>query len=311
MSGTTTIKVLGIGGGGGNAIDRMMQCKVKGIEFIALNTDVQDLKKIRAHRKLHIGKESTHGLGAGMNPDLGRKAAQESSEAIGELLNGTEMVFLAAGLGGGTGGGAIPVIAEIAKRRGILTIAVVTKPFSFEGAWRIRLAERALENLRGRVDTLLIIPNDHILGMADEETQIVTAFWKADEVLRQAVQGISDLITLPGIINVDFADVKAIMKNSGRAVFGTGRAKGEKRIETALEQALNSPLLNLSIDGAKGVLFNMAGGKDMSLAEVDEAAKIIKQKVSPQAKIIFGAVNDRSLRAGEIKITVIATGFAR
>jgi len=311
MSSSTEIKVLGIGGGGGNAIDRMMQCKVKGIDLIAVNTDVQDLKKISAHKKLHIGKESTGGLGAGMNPDIGKKAAQESLQEISELLKGAEMVFLTAGLGGGTGGGAIPVIAELAKKQGILTIAVVTKPFSFEGSWRMRLADRALENLRGRVDTLLVIPNDHILKMSEEDTQVVSAFWKADEVLRQAVQGISDLITLPGIINVDFADMKSIMKNSGRAVFGTGKAKGEHRIELALDQALNSPLLNLSIEGAKGVLFNMAGSKDMSLVEVDEAAKIIRNKVSPQAKIIFGAVNDRALKAGEIKITVIATGFGR
>ena len=216
---------------------------------------------------------------------------------------------MVAGLGGGTGGGAIPIIAELAKKKGILTIVVVIKPFSFEGSWRMRLADRALENLKGRVDTLLIIPNDHILKMSEEDTQVISAFWKADEVLRQAVQGISDLITLPGIINVDFADMKSIMKNSGRAVFGTGKAKGENRIELALDQALNSPLLNLSIEGAKGVLFNMAGSKDMSLSEINEAAKIIKNKVSPQAKIIFGALHDKSLKAGEVKITVIATGF--
>ena len=306
---STNIKVIGIGGGGGNAIDRMMQCKVKGIELIAINTDIQDLKKVKAHKKLHIGNESTGGLGAGMNPDLGKKAAQESLEEISELFKDAEMVFLVAGLGGGTGGGAIPVIAELAKKQGILTVAVVIKPFSFEGSWRMRLADRALDNLKGRVDTLLVIPNDHILEMSDEDTQVISAFWKADEVLRQAVQGISDLITLPGIINVDFADMKSIMKNSGRAVFGTGKAKGENRIELALEQALNSPLLNLSIEGAKGVLFNMAGSKDMSLVEINEAAKIIKNKVSPQAKIIFGALNDKSLKAGEIKITVIATGF--
>ena len=297
---STNIRVIGIGGGGGNAIDRMMQCKLKGIELIAVNTDIQDLKKVRAHKKLHIGNDVTGGMGAGMNPDLGKKAAQESLEQISELLAGTEMVFLTAGLGGGTGGGAIPVIAELAKKQGILTIAVVTKPFSFEGAWRMRLADRALENLKGRVDTLLVIPNDHILEMSEEDTQVVSAFWKADEVLRQAVQGISDLITLPGIINVDFADMRSIMKNSGRAVFGTGKAKGESRIELALDQALNSPLLNLSIEGAKGVLFNMAGAKDMSLVEVDEAAKII-----------FGAVMDKSLKIGEIKITVIATGFSK
>jgi len=304
------IKVVGIGGGGGNAIDRMAQMNVKGIELVAVNTDVQDLKKIRATHKIRIGQESARGLGAGMNPELGRRAAQESKDQIAQALTGAEMVFLAAGLGGGTGGGAIPVVAEIAKSQGALTIAVVTKPFLFEGAWRAKLAEKALQELKGKVDTLLVIPNDQILELADEDMSVLAAFWKVDEILRQAVQGISDLIVMPGIINVDFADLKSIMKNSGRAVFGMGQAKGEKRIATALHMALHSPLLNTSIKGAKGILFQVAGADDLSLAEVQEVAEQLKHDVSPQAKIIFGALHDKTLKSGEVRITVIATGFA-
>jgi len=310
MDSKTIIKVLGIGGAGGNAIDRMVQGKIKGIDLIAINTDVQDLKKIRASKKLQIGKESTQGLGTGMNPELGRKAALESKEELIEVLQGADMVFLTAGLGGGTGGGAISVIAEIAKAQGALTVAVVTRPFSFEGSWRTRLADRMLQEVKGKVDTLLVIPNDQILKLSSQDTSVLAAFWKADEILRQAVQGISDLIVVPGIINVDFADLKSIMKNSGKAVFGTGVAKGEKRIETALGLAIHSPLLNMSIKGAKGVLFNVAGSDDLSLAEINEAAQKMKQEVSPQAKIIFGAVQDKNLKPGEIRITLIATGFS-
>jgi len=306
----TTIKVIGVGGAGGNAIDRMVQCKIKGIDLIAINTDVQDLKKIRATQKVRIGQESTQGLGAGMNPELGKRAALESKEELEEVLRGADMVFLTGGLGGGTGGGAIPVIAEIAKSQGALTIAVVTKPFSFEGTWRTRLSERVLQELKGKVDTLLVIPNDQILKLSDQDTTVLGAFWKADEILRQAVQGISDLIVVPGIINVDFADLKSIMKNSGKAVFGMGQAKGEKRIENALELALRSPLLNMSIKGAKGVLFNIGGSDDLSLTEINEAAQKMKQEVSGQAKIIFGAVLDKNLKPGEVRITVIATGFS-
>ncbi|MBI2644445.1 MAG: cell division protein FtsZ [Candidatus Wildermuthbacteria bacterium] len=311
MNQGTIIKVIGIGGAGGNAINRMMQAKVKGIELIAVNTDAQDLKKIRAHQKVRIGNESTQGLGAGMNPEIGRRAAEESREELTQVLRGADMVFLAAGLGGGTGGGAIAILAEIAKSQGALTIAVVTKPFSFEGAWRMRLADKALEELRGKVDTLLVIQNDQIVKLSDAETTVLDAFWKADEILRQAVQGISDLIVMPGIINLDFADVKSIMGHSGQAVFGMGRAKGEKRIEFALEMALQSPLLDMSIKGARGVLFNIAGAEDISLGEVQEAAQKIKEKVSPHAKIIFGAVYDKSLKQGEVKLTIIATGFDR
>lgn len=309
MDSKTKIKVIGIGGAGGNAIDRMAQCGLKDIDLIAVNTDVQDLKKIRATSKLQIGKESTRGLGAGMNPDIGKKAALEQKEELTEVLRGADMVFLAAGLGGGTGGGAIPVVADIAKSQGALTIAVVTKPFSFEGSWRARLAEKALQELQGIVDTLLVIPNDQVLKLCSQDTSVVSAFWKADEILRQAVQGISDLITMPGIINVDFADLKNIMAKSGRAAFGMGKAKGEKRIESALESALHSPLLDMSLKGAQGVLFNVAGSGDVSLDEISEAAQKMKEEISPQAKIIFGAVEDKHLKKGEVKITVIATGF--
>ena len=310
MEKKTIIKVVGIGGAGGNAIDRMMQCKIKGIDLIAVNTDVQDLKKIRALQKIRIGQESTSGLGAGMNPELGRRAALESKGELGEALKGADMIFLTAGLGGGTGGGAIPVLAQIARSQGALTIAVVTRPFSFEGSWRTKLAERALAELKGKVDTLLVIPNDQILKLADQDMSVLGAFWKADEILRQAVQGISDLIVLPGIINVDFADLKSIMKSSGKAVFGMGQAKGEKRMEQALQAALHSPLLNMSIKGAKGILFQVAGVDDVSLQEIQEAAQQIKEDISPQARIIFGAVQDKSLKPGEVRITFIATGFA-
>ncbi|MDP4007028.1 MAG: cell division protein FtsZ [bacterium] len=311
MNPKTTIKVFGIGGAGNNAVDRMVQTKIRGVELVAINTDAQDLKKVRAHRKIRIGKESTKGLGAGMNPELGRKAALESKEELNQALQGTDLVFLAAGLGGGTGGGAIVPIAEMAKAKKILSVAVVTRPFSFEGAWRNRLAERAFQQLQGKVDTLLVIENDQILKLANQDTTVLSAFWAADEILRQAVQGISDLIVVPGIINVDFADVRSIMASAGQAVFGVGKAKGEQRIGQALEAALHSPLLNMSIQGAQGVLFNVAGADDLSLAEVNEAAQKIKEKLAPDATIIFGAVYDKNLKAGEVKITLIATGFKK
>lgn len=310
MKSDTKIKVVGIGGAGGNAIDRMFQLNMKGVELIVVNTDVQDLKAVRAHEKIHIGKEITKGLGAGMNPELGRKSAEESKNELKKALEGADMVFLTAGLGGGTGGGAISTLASIAKSQGALTIAVVTKPFSFEGRWRARLADKALEELKNKVDTLLVIPNDKILKLStDQDTSIISAFFAADEILRQAVQGISDIITLPGIINVDFADVKSVMVNSGQAVFGMGTAKGEKRIETALKTALESPLLEMSVGGAQGVLLNIAGLDDLSLSEINEAANIVQKKVSRTAKIIFGAVKDKNLRKGEVRITILATGF--
>ncbi|MCH8048488.1 cell division protein FtsZ [Patescibacteria group bacterium] len=311
MKPKTVIKVFGIGGGGSNAVDRMIQAKIKGVDLVAINTDAQDLKKIRAHHKIRIGRESTKGLGAGMNPELGKKAALESKEELVQALAGADMVFLTAGLGGGTGGGAIIPIAEMARAQKILTVAVVTKPFSFEGNWRNRLADKALQELQGKVDTLLVIENDQILELSAKDTTVLSAFWQADEILRQAVQGISDLITVPGIINVDFADVRSIMSSAGQAVFGVGKAKGEQRIEQALEAALHSPLLNMSIQGAQGVLFNVAGGDDLSLSEVNEVAQKIKEKVAKDATIIFGAVYDKTLKVGEVKITLIATGFKK
>ncbi|MDA1337393.1 MAG: cell division protein FtsZ [bacterium] len=311
MNPKTVIKVFGIGGAGNNALDRMVQSKIRGVDLIAINTDAQDLKKVRAHHKIRIGRESTKGLGAGMNPELGKKAALESNEELSLALAGADMVFLAAGLGGGTGGGAIVPIAEMARAQKILTVAVVIKPFLFEGSWRNKLADKALAELQGKVDTLLVIENDQILKLASQETTVLSAFWQADEILRQAVQGISDLIVVPGIINVDFADVRSIMSSAGQAVFGVGKAKGQQRIEQALEAALHSPLLNMSIQEAQGVLFNIAGGDDLSLSEVNEAAQKIKEKLAPDATIIFGAVYDKGLRAGEVKITLIATGFKK
>ncbi|MDO8633012.1 MAG: cell division protein FtsZ [bacterium] len=304
-----SIKVVGIGGAGGNAIDRMTECKLQGVDLIAINTDAQDLKKIRAHKKLQIGKESTQGLGAGMNPELGRKSALEDKQEIANAIAGADLVFLAAGLGGGTGGGAIPVVAEIAKNSGALVIAIVTKPFSFEGAWRTRLAQKALDQLQGKVDTLLSISNDKILKLVSPDTSVISAFWAADEMLREAVQAISDLIAKPGLINLDFADLKAVMQNAGQAIVGIGRATGEKRGEKALEIALSSPLLSFSPKGAKGVLFNIAGHNDLSLSEIETIAQKIRQEVSQNAKIIFGASYDRDLKEGELRLTFIATGF--
>jgi cell division protein FtsZ len=309
MQKETKIKVVGVGGAGSNAISRMMKYHIKGVELIALNTDAQDIKKTRAHFKLRIGKKITQGLGTGMNPEIGKQAAMESREEISELLKGADMIFLAGGFGGGTGTGASPVVAEISKNLGALTVAVITKPFSFEGQFRKKIAEQGLRKLKEKVDTLLTIQNDKLLETLNPQTAVVNAFWICDDILRQAVQGISDLILLPGIINVDFADVKAVMKNSGSALFGVGRAKGEKRAEEAARLALNSPLLELSSKGARGVLFNVSGDKSISLSEVDTAAKLIAQEINPQAQVIFGAVQDDKLKKGEIKVTVIATGF--
>lgn len=303
------IKVAGVGGSGSNAVSRMMKCKIKGVELIAINADAQDLKKARAHYKVRIGKSLTKGLGTGMNPKIGRKAAEEQKEEISEILKGSDMVFVTCGLGGGTGTGAAPIVAEIAKNLGALTVAVVTKPFSFEGLSRMRIAERGQRLLKKKVDALLTIQNDKLLEILEPKTTVLNAFWLCDDILRQAVQGISDLILLPGIINVDFASVKTIMANSGTALFGIGKAKGEKRAQRAALVAINSPLLNISAKGAKGVLFNISGGKDISLSEIDEVSRIITQEISPEAKIIFGAVQDEKLKKGEIKVTVIATGF--
>ncbi len=306
---TTKIKVIGVGGSGSNAVSRMAKCNIKGVELIAVNTDAQDLSKTRADLKLRIGKKITEGLGAGMNPEIGRKSALESRQAIDEVLKGADMVFVACGLGGGTGTGAAPIIAEIAKEQGVLTLAIVTRPFSFEGQVRQKIAENGIKRLKERVDTLVSISNDKLLATLSPNTSLLSAFWACDDILRQAVQGISDLIILPGIINIDFADVKAIMKNAGSALFGVGRAQGEGRAEKAALAAINSPLLDVSVKGAKGVLFNVSGGKDISLSEIDEAAKTITQEINPEARVIFGAVQDEKLKKGEIKVTVIATGF--
>jgi len=309
MTSNTKIKVVGVGGSGSNVISRMMRCKIKGVELVAINADAQDLQKAKAHRKVRIGKDLTRGLGTGMNPEIGREAAEEQREEIQEALKGSDMVFITCGMGGGCGSGAAPVVADIVKKSGVLTLAVVTRPFSFEGIQRMEIAQDSLKKLSGKVDTLISISNDKLLSILEPKTTVSNAFWICDETLRQAVQGISDLIVLPGIINIDFADVKAIMKDSGSALFGIGKATGPERAREAAQKALNSPLLDLSCKGAKGVLFNVSGGKDISLSEIDEAAKIITQEVSPEAKVIFGAIQDEKLKKGEIKVTVIVTGF--
>lgn len=302
------IKVVGVGGAGGNALNRMIKSNLRGIEFIAVNTDAQALYHSEAPTKINIGKATTRGLGAGSNPDIGRQAAEESAEEIRQQLEGADMVFITAGMGGGTGTGAGPVIADIAKEMGILTVGVVTRPFSFEGHRRIQQAEDGIENLKNKVDTLITIPNDKILSIIDKKTPLTEAFTVCDDVLRQGVQGIADLITVHGMINVDFADVKTVMENAGSALMGIGYGAGESRALEAAKAAIESPLLELSIDGAKGVLFNITGGNDLSMFEVDEAAKIITEAADPDANIIFGAVINDSY-TGEIKITVVATGF--
>jgi len=303
------IKVIGVGGAGGNALMRMISSRIQGVEFVAANSDFQDLHKSGAPVKLQIGKNLSRGLGAGMNPEIGRQAAADAKEEITEALKGADMVFITAGMGGGTGTGASPVIAEIARDLGALTVAIVTKPFLFEGAQRSRIAEGGWNLLRDKVDSIITIPNDRLLSIIDRKTPILEAFAVVDDVLRQGVQGISDLITIPGIINVDFADVKAVMQNSGSALMGIGRASGEDRAISAAKMAINSPLLEVAIDGARGVLFNVSGGSDLSMSEINEAAKIITENIDPNAKVIFGAVEDDKLKKGEIKITVIATGF--
>lgn len=302
------IKVIGIGGGGCNAVNRMIKANLRGVDFIAINTDAQALYHSEAPKKLNIGHATTRGLGAGSNPDIGRQAAEESIDEIKEALEGADMVFITCGLGGGTGTGGAPVIANAAKELGILTVAVITKPFSFEGHRRKTQADEGLENLRSKVDTLITIPNDRILSIIDKKTPINDAFSVVDDVLRQGVQGIADLITIHGMINVDFADVKTVMENAGSALMGIGYGTGENRAQEAARTAIESPLLELSIDGAKGVLFNITGGNDLSMFEVDEAARVITEAADPDANIIFGAVINDSY-TGEIKVTVIATGF--
>jgi len=282
---------------------------VRGVDFITMNTDAQALHHSPATKKIHMGKALTRGLGTGMNPELGKKAAEESMEEIQSILKGSDMIFLACGMGGGTGTGASSVIAKVAKDQGALTVAVVTRPFFFEGSQRAYVADQGLQDLSREVDALIVIPNDRLLGLVDKNTSCLSAFGMCDEVLRQAVEGISDLITTPGIINVDFADIKAVMQNAGSALMGIGSAIGEKRAEEAARAAINSPLLDISIEGARGVLFAIAGGDDMTMLEVQEAAKIITAAIDKDAKVIFGAVKDERLKKNELKVTVIASGF--
>lgn len=302
------IKVIGVGGGGNNAVNRMIESQLKGVQFIAVNTDKQALFTSKAEYRIQIGEKLTKGLGAGANPEIGRKAAEESREDIHQALQGADMVFVTSGMGGGTGTGAAPIVAQIAKEMGILTVGVVTKPFTFEGKRRMQHAEQGIEELKGKVDTLVTIPNDRLLQVVEKKTSIMDAFKMADDVLRQGVQGISDLIAVPGLVNLDFADVKTIMFEQGLAHMGIGRASGENRATEAAKQAIHSPLLETSIQGAKGVLLNITGGSNLGLFEVNEAAELVAQAADPDANIIFGAVIDEDLK-DEIRITVIATGF--
>lgn len=308
MDGTATIKVIGVGGAGNNAVNRMIDTGIKGVDFIAVNTDRQALQTSKASTKIQIGEKITRGLGAGANPDIGAQSAEESKAEISEVLRGADMVFVTAGMGGGTGTGAAPIVATTAKEMGILTIGVVTKPFTFEGKKRLSQAERGIESLKGKVDTLVVIPNDKLLQIIDRKTSIIEAFKMADDILRQGVQGISDLIAIPGLVNLDFADVKTIMLNQGMAHMGVGRAAGENRAEDAAKEAIQSPLLETSIEGAKGVIINITGGEDLGLHEVNTAAELVQRSVDPEANIIFGTVTDASM-SDEIQITVIATGF--
>ena len=303
------IRVVGIGGSGKNAVNHMIDSKVRGVEFITVNTDAQDLHHSLAKRKIHIGKNLTRGLGAGGNSEIGKRAAEETQEELRTALDGSDMVFITCGMGGGTGTGASSVAARIARENGALTVAVVTKPFSFEGQQRMRMAEQGLEDLKKEVDALIVIPNDRLLAVVDRETSVKNAFAMCDDILKQAVEGISDLITTPGIINVDFADIRSVMENAGSALMGVGLATGDKRSEEAAQMAINSPLLELSIAGAKGVLFTIAGGDDLTMLEVQDAAKMITDSIDPNARVIFGTIRDDKLKKSEIKVTVIATGF--
>ena len=306
--GSAVIKVIGVGGGGNNAVNRMIDAGIKGVEFIAVNTDKQALQISRAGARIQIGEKITRGLGAGADPNVGAQSAEESKSEIAEALRGADMVFVTAGMGGGTGTGAAPTVAACAKEMGILTIGVVTKPFTFEGKKRLAQAERGIESLKGKVDTLVVIPNDKLLQVIDRKTSIIEAFRMADDILRQGVQGISDLIANPGLVNLDFADVKTIMLDTGMAHMGIGRASGENRAEDAAKQAIQSPLLETSIEGARGVIINITGSSSLGLQEVNTAAELVQRSVDPEANIIFGTVIDESLE-DELLITVIATGF--
>jgi cell division protein FtsZ len=308
LEGAARIVVLGVGGGGSNAVNRMIQSGVRGVEFIAINTDTQALARCEAATRVHIGEKLTRGLGAGGNPNTGEKAAEESADQIAELVRNADMVFIAAGMGGGTGTGAAPIIAQISKEQGALTVGVVTKPFSFEGRQRAKNADEGIVQLRERVDTLITIPNDRLLDVIDRKTTLEQAFMEVDDVLRQGIQGISELITEPGLINLDFADVKSIMSDSGGALMAIGRGTGESRAQDAARMAISSPLLDISMDGARGVLLNITGGPDLALSEISEAADLVAQAADPEASIILGAVIDQKIE-NEVRITVIATGF--
>ncbi len=303
------IKVVGVGNSGTNAVSHMVRSNVKGVDFIAMDTDAQKLHHSLAKKKVHIGKNLTRGLGAGMNPEMGRKAAEESTEEIQNSIKGADMVFIAGGAGGGTASGASPAVAKAAKDQGILTIGVMTRPFFFEGNQRMQIADRALDEMRKEVDAIIVIPNDRLLALVDKNTTAAAAFAMCDEILRQAVEGISDLITTPGIINVDFADIRTIMANTGSALMGIGRSAGENRAVEAARAAINSPLLDVAIDGAKGVLFAIAGDDKMTMHEIQEAAKVIVDAIDSNAKVIFGAIHDEKHGKNELKVTVIATGF--
>jgi cell division protein FtsZ len=309
-SGITRIKVIGIGGGGTNAISRMMAGeRPRGVEFIAINTDAQDLDYAVAHKKIYIGKALTRGLGAGMNPEIGKQAAEENRSEIGEMLEGADIVFVTAGMGGGTGTSGSAVVAEIAREKGILTIAVVTKPFAFEGAQRMNIAQEGLGRLKEKVDALVVIPNDRIFSLIDKDTPILKAFASIDDVLKQSVQAITELIKTPGIINVDFADIKTILKDAGTTLIGIGTASGQDRGMKAVNIAINSPLLEVALEGAKGIVFSIAGSRDLKMSEINDIAKAIAANLDSNARVIFGAYHDRSLKDNALKVTVIATGF--
>lgn len=303
------IRVIGVGGSGTNAINHMVVSKISGVDFIAANTDAQDLKYSKARKKIHMGRTTARGLGTGMNPELGKRSAEESRDDIQDALKGSDMIFVTCGMGGGTGTGAAPVVAKIARETGALTIGVVTRPFGFEGKQRSDVAQAGVDALKSEVDALISIPNDRLLQVIGKDTSVKNAFAMCDDILRQAVEGIADLITTPGIINVDFADIRAVMQSAGSALMGIGTATGENRAKEAAAQAISSPLLDVSMQGATGVLFAVAGGDDLTMLEVQEAAQTITEHASPDAKIIFGTINDNSMRKGVVKVTVIATGF--
>ncbi|MFH0806571.1 MAG: cell division protein FtsZ [Candidatus Brennerbacteria bacterium] len=308
----TRIKVVGVGGGGGNAVSRMMveSDRIRGVEFIAVNTDAQDLDHTNAHKKIYIGRALTHGLGAGMNPEIGKQAAEENRSELGEALDGADVVFLTAGFGGGTGTGALPVIAEVAREKGILTLAVVTRPFSFEGGQRMNIAHEGLARLKDKVDSLVVIPNDRIFSIIDKDTSVTKAFGHIDDILKSAVRAIADLVNVPGIINIDFADIKTTLKDAGTTLIGIGVASGPERGTKAMELAVNSPLLETSMEGARGLLFSIAGGRDLKMTEVHDIAKAVSGNMDSGARVIFGAYYDRALSEKSIKVTVIATGFS-